>query len=1003
VRPFDPKQYLAEVLGPARDAAVLPSLYDRYLLDPDDEDEAAIGARLDEVKRLWDKQSEHPRYGSMIRSFSEQHAEAKLTLGDAQQRARLAEEQRGERRAAEEERRREVERWEKMLADVIAAGGIDPARRAQLEKLAARAGIEADVAAAKLDAAPQVAAPEVLDAGVRRDIASKLTALAQGVGEPRLGLSLYHALNLEISDGPEEVRARREEKVEEVNLTAATSLKASWNAVLALIKLHLLDVDPGAYVNGLAAAAREALEPEAFSAFADGVVDKFEAEQLQRQALQLGLTPELAQRVIADLARENGAVLHAGGAVDYVACPVCNRPHPRGAGDEHCRQCGRDLYLDCHACGARNDATSGRCSACGADLHRYAEAVRSLQRLWPLLREGKVAQAQQTLAAAVEVLGSDAPEANDGARAVAAAVGKANRGWTEVRQARAETRLFAARELLAALAGSARDLPGPGGELPVQAQAAVAAQIDEAQARFEAVRGLQGDAYEQGLVDVLAIAADHAEAVGELDRLPPAPPAQVEAAPNGPSMLVRWAPSSTAGVRYSVSRITVPEGVESRIGEADEPRIEDLGAPPGTVVRYAVSAVRGRAQSAPVRSEPSQAAVEVAHLAVASGDGEVRLSWAPLSGGGRVVVNRRQQEGAEAVPIEADAAGTVDRSVANGQSYVYTVLVEYPGPGGAVSRTPGLTGLAQPVERPRPLSGLRFEAGPSGVRIGFEAPAAGTVVVLRCAVDHELALGAELDPSRLDELGERLAIEGGAAIDPCPQGGTCFYLPVTLAGNIAIAGAAARHLSLAEVTNARAVPSGRDFLVTWAWPETVRLARVVWRHDRRPDGPDDPEARSLDISRGEYKDRGGCTIEAGAERSIFVAVFSAARADGEVVVGMTAGKGARVALRSEHKTEVRYSVRRVGRLAKRLEVEISEPAQGDLPELVLIGREGDILPRSASDGQVLARLGGDGPRCSTLELRGLARPLALRMFLGSASASASHVLLDPMADDLLVG
>ncbi len=1004
MRPFDPKRYPAEVLGPAAESAELPSLYDRYLLDADDADEGAIGTRLAEVKRYWDKQYEHPRYGPMIRAFSEQHETAKLTLLDAKQRAQLADKVRGKEREQADERRREVERWERMLADVVAGGGIDPARRAQLEKLAAKAGIAADAARAKLDAAPQAAKPQLLDVGVRKDITAKLTALAQSVGEPRLGLSLFHALGLAITADGEEVEARRAAKVAEMNVVGSTNVKAAWDRVLSMAKVHLVDADPSAYVNGLAADVREALEADAFSAVTDGVVDEVEAAQLEGKAVELGLTSELAQQVIVELARESGAVVRSGGAVDFVACPACNHPHPRGAGDERCRRCGEALFVYCPTgCGTRSDATAGHCSGCGADLHRHAEASRSLRRVTGLLDEGRVGEAQHCLELAVAVLGRDTADVAPVARAVTGAVEAAKRAWAEVDAARAERRQFAARQRLTDLASSATDLPGPAGELPTQAQVAVAERIAEAERLFRESRDLAGAERERALVEVLRVAADHAEAERELDRLPPEAPGAVEAEASGTGMLVRWRASPTQGVSYAVTRITAPGGVESRVGSSDEPRIEDAKAPAGALVRYAVAAVRGRAGSPVVRSEEVVVAPEVGQLAAVGGDGEVRLSWAPLVGAGRVTVERRDETGAAGVTISPDAAGATDRSVVNGRRYTYVVAVEYAAPDGQLVRTSGQTVFAQPVARPQPLQGLEVRPAPGGLRIGFEPPAAGTVVILRCAADPEIGVGAEFDPGQLAGLGEQLAVEGAAATDPHPPAGACFYLPVTVAGNLAIAGAVARHVSLPEMSNASIAPSGRNVLVTWAWPDQIRLARVVWRHDRRPSGPEDADAGYLDLGRGEYKDRGGCSIETGGERSIFVAVYPAIRADGEIVFGAAAGKGARAALRTEAKTEVRYSVRRVGRLmARRLEVEISEPAEGALPELVLVGREGDILPRSVADGKVLARLGGDGPRCSSLDLRELSRPLAVRMFLDSAGAAGSHVLFDPMADDLLV-
>jgi hypothetical protein len=1005
VRPFDPKAYPGEILGPYAGSADLPGLFDRYLLDFEDADEAGIAARLGEVKRFWDKKTEHPKYGSTIRLLIERHGEAKLILGDARERARAVDAAREGQREATERARRAVADWERILDQIAASpGGLDPVRRAQLEKMADRAGIPREAARAKLDAVPVAPPPQLLDAAQRGVIASSLAALARDLGEPRVRLSLFHAFGLEITAGRQTVAARWKEQSAASGVAGRDSAKASWDRVLSLARIHLLDNDPRIYVHGLAFEVREALEAEAIKAVADdGEIDEVEAAHLQRQALALGLTPELAQQVIVELARENGAAVRSGGPVDVVACPACNQPHTRGAGHERCQSCAAALFIDCPGCGHRNDATAANCMKCGTDLHRHGAATRAIARLPGLLEEGRVGEAQEELEEATRVLGRGGAELDGAAREVTRRVEAAKRSWAEVEAARSERRQYAAARLLGELARSARDCAGPAGDLPAAALSAVSERVEQAQARLARAGGLSGESRERALIEVLTLAADCDEAERELDKLPPQAPGAVEAAVSGARMSIRWAASPTKGVRYAVARATSGGG-EARVGETEGLQIEDAKATPGAVVRYSVEAVRGRARSALAVAEPVVVAQEVADLAAAGGDGEVRLAWRPRAGSGRVLVRRRDETDGSEAEILPDAAGLTDRAVVNGRRYTYEVRVEYPGSGGELTRTAGLTAFAEPVARPQPLRDLDLRPGPDGVSIEFAPPAAGTVVVLRCLEDPEVAPGAELEAGRLGELGEPLAVSGSTASDRNPPAGRCFYLPVTMAAGVAIAGAAARHVALPELTNVRAVVNGRRVQVTWAWPDDITLARVVWRHDRQPGGAEDSQASGVDYRLGEYRDQGGCAIEAGAERSIFVAVFPAIRIEGEVVYGSAAGRGARATLRTERKTELRYAVRRAGRLQrKRLEVEVSEPAEGELPELVLVGREGDVLPRTASDGTVLARLGGSGgPRASSLELSGLSRPLAVRLFLDSAAAG-SHVLFDPLADDLLIG
>jgi hypothetical protein len=1005
MRPFEPKAYLKEVLGPYMDAAELPSLFDRYLLDVEDADDAAIEARLDEVKRYWDKKSEHAKYGSMIRTLSDQHAKAKLTLADPRQRAKLAEEVRSRSQEEREAAERALREWEELLAQAVrSAGGLEPVQRVRLEKMAASTGIAGPETQAKLDAAPAAPEPETLDAGQRKLISDALAGLARDLGEPRIGLSLFHALGLEVTAEADAVRGDHAAKTKEAALLAHGNVKASWNGVLALAKIHLLDNDPRIYTHSLAIGVREALAGDAIKAIADdGEIDPVEAEQLLRKAVALGLTSELAQQTVDELAREHGARLRTGETVDFVACPSCNEPHPRAAGHKRCQRCGTELFVECPAgCGTTNDAIAARCTNCGADLRRHAEASRAVARLPDLVAEGRVAEAQDKLTDVSRVLGVSSPELEGVSKQVRMAFDGAKRVWLEVEAARSERRQYAAQRLLAELDETAKDVPGPGAELPAEALGAVRQRIAEAEALVKRARGLVEGERESVLMEALRFASDCSEAEQELERLPLEPPTGVEARAGGRSVEVNWTASSTGGVRYVVTRAGEGGAGRAVVGETDGLGLHDSRATPGSIVRYSVEAVRGRARSTAATAEPIAVALEVGRIDVVSGDGEVRLSWPPSGEAGRVVVTRAEEASGMNVAITPDAAGVTDRSVLNGRRYVYLVQVEYPGPAGKVNRTPGLTVFAEPVERPKPLVRLEARVGPAGISLDFDSPPVGSVAVFRCKESPELQPGTELDPAGLAALGQTLAVQGSTALDPDPPTGRCFYQAVTTAGATSVVGAVVRHVVLPEISGVRADANGRRAAVTWTWPEGITLARVVWRHDRRPAGPEDPDAHGIEYRQGEYRDRGGCSIELGDERSLFVAVYPASRIDGEVVYGSIGGKASRATLRTEQKTELRYAVRRAGRLQKRLEIEVSEPRDGSLPELVLVGREGDILPRSSSDGTILARLGGDGPRSTTLELRGLSRPLTVRLFADSASAAGAFVLFDPMADDLLI-
>jgi hypothetical protein len=1003
VRPFDPAAYLKEVLAPYVGSAEAPGLFERYLLDPDDDDDRAIEARLREVKALWDKRAEQPKYGSLIRLLIGQHTEASLTLGDGDARRKesaKAAAQAAERTAAQA---RSAHEWEQLVREVTRGdGALDAVRRARLEKAAVQLGVSAGDVRARLDGIPEAELPQALDESRRAEVRRALAALAQDVEEPRVSLSLFHALGLpEITLDRGEIETLHEQLVRANGRRSHGNTKTLYATVLTHVKLLLLDGDPRVYLEGLLLDVRDQLSAEATrAAVNDGVIDQVEAEQLIQRALGLGLPRVLADRVLVEVGKEYGVPIRVGAAVDYVACPTCNRAHPRERAPEVCDACGAPLFVVCAAdgCAVRNDALAPRCTGCGADLGAQRAALRVVARLPALLEAGRIRQAEQELAPVHAVLGA-VPGAEPLAQRVEQAMRSARASWTRVEAELAERRVYAAAGLLRALRRDAVDVAGPDGSTPADRLAVAERRVQSAEQALARARRAAGDAREAALVEAVGFAADCHEAQRALDEIPPAPPSHVAVAIGDRAVEVEWAASPTAGVAYEVRRGGAEQLVASDVTTT---RLADPAPAAGELVAYAVVALRGRSRSAAARSRPQVVAREVAGLEVSSGDSLVRLSWAPVGRDCRVLVERSDESAGETRTLASNVAGLIDRDVRNGRTYRYEVAVEYRDGAGAAVRTSGRSVFAQPATPPEPVAALAAVQDGDTLRLSFPAPAVGTVAILRCGADPGVEPGALLELGALAELGEALSFDGPGACDRASGTGTCWYLPVSVSGGIAVAGAALRHLRLPPIENVAALELANGVRLTWSWPDGVRVAAVVWREDRQPTGPEDPDARVRHVRVGEYRDGGGVTIDVPSGRSLFATVYPAARVDGVPVSGVVAGRGSRVSLRRVERTDVRYAVRRTGLRRRRLEVEVVEPELAPLPPLVLVARPGELLPRHADDGEVVARLGEDGPRCSTLDLAGRTTPLVVRLFLGSSTAEATHRLFDPAPDQLLV-
>jgi hypothetical protein len=1006
VQPFDPKTYLVDVLGSYVNASGgdIPDLFERYLVEPSDSDDAAIATRLGDVKALWDKRAEHPKYGQLIRTLSAAHFEAELTLCDPAERGRLAQKAAARDRERSQKAADALASWRGLLAEhVRASGGLDPARRGQLERMAAKQGLDPAAVKRELDAAPVAKMPDVLEPARRQRVRKALSELAQAVGESRLSLSLYHALGLELTAGGALVQERYDAAMRENGQRAIGTTATLYKNVLSEAKLLLIDGDPRAYVEGLVLDVKEEMEFAGAEAAASGnLIDTTEAEQLLRRALELGLSHELGRRVIMELAKENGVSIETGAAVDYVACPSCNAPHPRASAPKACGRCGTALFVDCPAdgCGTRNDATAARCSNCGTDLHRYTEATRRLATLGGALSDGRVAAAAAELVEITRVLGDKAVP-SDLRRRVEDAERTALAQWTAIETAIGARRLFAARAALRRLQSVAGDVIGPSGELPAIRAKEVERRLTELDAVLVRARAASGPERERALVQAIGLAADCEEASAALDTIVPEPPGSVRVTMGASGAALSWSPSPTIAARYGVRRTDVRAGTSTELGDTTDTSFDDRDAPTGAVVRYDVTTVRGNGRSTVSSSPPLTVAREVEGLSLADADGEVRITWQPVPASARVLVFRRDAAGGDEREIVADRSGVVDRSVTNGQRYGYRVCVEYAGDGSKPQRTAGLTVFGQPAPPPEGVNELTVRQLPDGVLVEFARPPIGSVTILRCDAEPEIEPGAMTDPARLAELGRVLPTDGQGARDRASSG-ICWYLPITIAGGTAVAGRARRHLALTDIANVTAVQRRNEVRVTWEWPAAVRIAKVIWRGDRQPSGPDDPDAETAWVRLGEYRDHGGFTIESRGSQPLFIAVVPGIRVGADLLAGTMIPRGARASLRPTTKVDLRYDVRRTGMRKKRLEVRVHAPVGVETPGLVLVARSGDLLPRHASDGEVVARLGGGDPLTSTIDLASRPKPLAVRLFLGSTGSAGGYQLFDPTPDDLLI-
>ncbi|WP_261553791.1 zinc ribbon domain-containing protein [Frankia tisae] len=677
-----------------------------------------------------------------------------------------------------------------------------------------------------------------------------------------------------------------------------------------------------------------------------------------------GLTAAQAKSVVLGVARTLGAAVNVGGVVDYVVCPGCGRPEAAGAA-RHCRYCDTDLYATCPSCGSMTEAAAVVCRHCGHSLRQAREAAEALAAVRRALEGGRPREAGDLLAAAHPVLvavgGPVAGAAEELGARVSAALGAADAGWRALSEARAASRADAALDDARWLAAQAADVPGPDGRGPAEVLAELIAAQAVIRRRVEAARALPREAQEAALAAVLATAADNREALAALAALPLSSPSDLAAVagPDG-SVQLRWRASPSVGgpVSYRVERVVLVEGAAATLGRRSlgttrSTELYDAGAPAWTPVRHEVTAICGERRSEPVATQPVVCTRDLAELRAERTAAGIRLHW-QLDGALSVVTVERTAAPGSPVsqpPRRARVTGGVfhDTDVVVGATYRYHVFVEYHDAAGHPVRTPGAEAEVEVTARPRPVQDLAAvttsgrttlrwtpppgwevriyatpaPAGPGGVggvgggpggtgpRFGpgsgpLPLPGAGSgPLPLRGSGPLFVGgLGAEGDDVQLAAITGPVRLVGtsrtGQAAESAPVG-EVIYTPVTVQGETAVVGRAVRHVVIEPVRDLRADDRGESIVLSFQMPPGVTEARVLWRRDRTPTGPDDPYAARAKVTNTSLEIKGGWHLAAPADGWAYhVAAYPMYRAGGIARVA-TAGVAvlARPATRSD--------------------------------------------------------------------------------------------------------
>ncbi len=373
-----------------------------------------------------------------------------------------------------------------------------------------------------------------------------------------------------------------------------------------------------------------------------------------------------------------------------------------------------------------------------------------------------------------------------------------------------------------------------------------------------------------------------------------APPSNLTAREEDGAVVLHWNPPESSGpVAYRVLRVVTDPATQSgrserSLGTTGSNELSDAGVPRGVPVWHEVMSTAGGRRSEPARTDPMVIAPDVTELrAHMDGDG-VALSWQLEQGYDDVLIERSFDESSSfhgAIRRFRGSGGrNVDREVQTGATYRYRVRVSYPDTFGALAHTKGAEVVVTVIARPRPVLDLEVDSSGSvttlrwttvpgsEVRIYATEPPAGLPgpggPVADGAADSTTGpfgpVDTELLAASLEGLGR---LVGNSRRGRLPDlnavaTGPIVYTPVSIAGNRAVVGRSTSHHAGEGVRNLRAVDRGTEIILTFQMPPGITEARVLWRRDTPPTGPDDAAARSAKVTNTTLEIRGGWHLPA---------------------------------------------------------------------------------------------------------------------------------------------
>ena len=570
------------------------------------------------------------------------------------------------------------------------------------------------------------------------------------------------------------------------------------------------------------ALARVGLAPvrEQMQAIAMGtskVIAPTQYDALLQTCTRAGIPRDRAEYYIYTEADKLGLNIMESGSATAI-CRFCGSINPSGA--ESCKTCAMPLTVTCPSCGRQSDNHEElRCIKCGFPLGEMPQAEANVANAEQSLHYGNLDQAERYI--------SLARDQWPGYRAIAPIADKITRARAAIATAiRDVTSLINEKKFYTASSRLSMIGAGPKADnLRRQVESAVA-QADELVAKAAATP--DANSRLELYIRALTIAPDCAIASDRLRLTPPSPPPSCTAMVRGRNITITWPRLDSRFIRYRVVR---KEGARPAsatdgtiIGDTAAATIDDTAAAPGTSYFYAVFSMCGDVLSTSGAATPTPALIAAdippADIIAAVEEHQIRFSFSLPHGAAGIELIR------DGVPVKTISGSSfIDTSLVTDRSYHYRFVTIYRDVTGKTVSSPGVGMTLAPTAPPRPVA-LRFDDLGERFRLSWQQPPKGSLIIYMTDRPIDITLNETVAIDRLKW--PQVTFTGNFVELRKDFCGLRYYLPVTVVGNIGVAGTPVRVDSIKEPEDVTLDKNDSFANLRWKWG-TIPAVRAEWQ------------------------------------------------------------------------------------------------------------------------------------------------------------------------------